>query len=266
MNKRESLQKIKYLTPPEKGALSRFLERLEKEYADRIRRVVLFGSRARGDYDPESDIDLLIVVEGDGIEMGRLLAEEDFFSPLFMSIERYQEHQRLRDPLYVNLRRDGIELWDVAQSEAEERAIPLVFDEGEIRVMDGAAQETIRLYLKLAHEELQVIRVLQEAGLLRVALSRAYFAAFYALTAALYAVDVVRSKHSGIKAALSEFLVRPGLIEEEYKDIYQRLFKCRQVSDYEPSSWPESQEALHLLAEAERFVARMEAFLRGQGA
>ena len=31
----------------------------------RPRRVILFGSRARGDYGPDSDIDLLVVVDDD---------------------------------------------------------------------------------------------------------------------------------------------------------------------------------------------------------
>ncbi len=266
MSKRETLQKAKYLTPPEKEALSRFLDRLEREYADRIRRVVLFGSRARGDYDTESDIDLLIVVEGEGIQTGHLIAEEDILSPLLMSAEVYQEHQRLRDPLYVNLRRDGIELWDVAQSEAEKRAVPLLFNEGEMRIMDEATRETVRLYMKLAGEELQTVSVLQVVGHLRAALSRAYYAAFYALTAALYAMNVVRGKHSALKAALSQFLVKPGLVEEEYKDIYHDLFRHRQTSDYEPRFTPEPEETARLLAEAERFVARMENFLRERGA
>ena len=98
-----------------------------------------------------------------------------------------------------------------------------------------------------------------------IALSRAYYACFHALTAALYAINVVRGKHSGLQAALNEFLVKPGWIEEEYREIYQELFKYRQTSDHEPDSWPESEKTRHLLADARRFVARMEAFLREQG-
>ena len=98
-----------------------------------------------------------------------------------------------------------------------------------------------------------------------IALSRAYYACFHALTAALYAINVVRGKHSGVQAALSEFLVKPRLIEEEDREIYQELFKYRQTNDHEPYSWPEPEETRRLLADTERFVARMEAFLREQG-
>jgi len=69
-----------------------------------------------------------------------------------------------------------------------------------------------------------------------------------------------------VQAALSRFLVRPGLVEEEYKDIYRALRKAREESDYELRFVPEPDEVAQLLEDAERFVARMEAFLREQGA
>ncbi len=49
------------------------LRRLAGEYG--IRKMVLFGSRARGDYRRDSDIDL--AVSGGNIDLFRLAAEED---------------------------------------------------------------------------------------------------------------------------------------------------------------------------------------------
>ncbi len=40
------------------------LKALADEFGDRLRTVVLFGSRARGDARPESDHDIFVVVEG----------------------------------------------------------------------------------------------------------------------------------------------------------------------------------------------------------
>jgi len=51
----------------------------------------------------------------------------------------------------------------------------------------------------------------------------------------------------------------------EYKDIYRLLFKARGYSDYEPRYKPLEAETLQLLGDAERFVQRMEKFLRDQG-
>ncbi|HEY4112683.1 MAG TPA: nucleotidyltransferase domain-containing protein [Rhizomicrobium sp.] len=44
------------------------LPRLKKElqalYGPRLKRVLLYGSRARGDHQPDSDYDILVVLEG----------------------------------------------------------------------------------------------------------------------------------------------------------------------------------------------------------
>jgi predicted nucleotidyltransferase len=49
-----------------RGALAEFVRRLRQELAQHILDIRLFGSEARGDAAPESDIDVLIVVQPDG--------------------------------------------------------------------------------------------------------------------------------------------------------------------------------------------------------
>jgi predicted nucleotidyltransferase len=39
--------------------------RLETTYGDRLVKLVLFGSHARGEADPESDVDVLMVLQGE---------------------------------------------------------------------------------------------------------------------------------------------------------------------------------------------------------
>ncbi|HET6567017.1 MAG TPA: nucleotidyltransferase domain-containing protein [Rhodothermales bacterium] len=45
-------------------ALDEARARLRALYGDRLRRVILYGSQARGDAGPESDVDVLVVLEG----------------------------------------------------------------------------------------------------------------------------------------------------------------------------------------------------------
>ena len=51
------------LTKNQINALSEHLTILRREYRDKVVDVLLFGSVARGDYDEESDIDILVVVK-----------------------------------------------------------------------------------------------------------------------------------------------------------------------------------------------------------
>lgn len=43
-------------------AVGEFKRRLQKRYGERMDRLILYGSYARGDYNEESDVDLLIVL------------------------------------------------------------------------------------------------------------------------------------------------------------------------------------------------------------
>jgi len=47
-----------------RAAITAFCRELQQLYGARLRRVILFGSRARGDHDRDSDVDLCVVLEG----------------------------------------------------------------------------------------------------------------------------------------------------------------------------------------------------------
>jgi len=44
--------------------LQKIKERLRSLYGDRLKGVILYGSEARGDAAPDSDIDILVLLEG----------------------------------------------------------------------------------------------------------------------------------------------------------------------------------------------------------
>jgi predicted nucleotidyltransferase len=89
---------------------------LEALYGDRLVKMILFGSHARGDAEPGSDIDVLVVLEGKvnpGKEIERTskiraslcLHYDVVVSCLYISAERYTTEQ---SPLLLNVRREGI--------------------------------------------------------------------------------------------------------------------------------------------------------------
>jgi predicted nucleotidyltransferase len=55
-------RQLGYLLANERLALQEYTERLTKFLGEEIRHLWLFGSKARGDFDDDSDIDVLIVL------------------------------------------------------------------------------------------------------------------------------------------------------------------------------------------------------------
>jgi predicted nucleotidyltransferase len=49
--------------PSWRAALNRFAEEARKLYGSRLDRIVLYGSRARGDAEEGSDVDVLVVLD-----------------------------------------------------------------------------------------------------------------------------------------------------------------------------------------------------------
>ena len=131
--------------------------------------------------------------------------------------------------------------------------------------MDESHPVIIRIRLEKCAEDLKVARLLLEEGAYRIAVSRAYYAIFMLTTAVLLSRDIVRSKHSGVLAAFIQFFVKPGLIEPEYGQIFRRAFKARMDADYSDSAHFGEVEARQAVEEAERFIRRMEAYLRDAG-
>ena len=89
---------------------------LAKHYGDRLTAVVLYGSAARGTEGPESDLDLLVVLDGpvDVVAEARHLT--DLLYPIQLESDRYisakaaakEDYLAGRLQLYRNVRREGV--------------------------------------------------------------------------------------------------------------------------------------------------------------
>jgi len=64
------------------------------------------------------------------------------------------------------------------------------------------------------------------------AASRAYYAAFHALTAALALRGQTHAKHAAVRAALHRDLIQPGQLNHETGRIYDFLMDLRETGDY----------------------------------
>jgi uncharacterized protein (UPF0332 family) len=86
--------------------------------------------------------------------------------------------------------------------------------------------------LERAEESVQAAKLLFEAGHWDFAAARAYYAAFYAATAALLSDGREYQKHSGVIAAVHKFLVKTGKLAKEHGKNLNWLFELRGIGDY----------------------------------
>ena len=96
--------------------LAELRRRFEALYGPRLLHLMLYGSQARGDAEPGSDIDVLVVLGGavrpgeeirrvGGITSGISLENNVVISCVFISAERFEREE---SPLMMNVRREGV--------------------------------------------------------------------------------------------------------------------------------------------------------------
>jgi uncharacterized protein (UPF0332 family) len=119
---------------------------------------------------------------------------------------------------------------------------------------------TDREGLERCWEELAAARLLAGKGFEAQAVSRAYFAAFFAAEAALLALGETRSKHSWVLSAFVHLLVRGGQLDQEIGRLLRSLFERRNEADYSLVDVPE-EEADAAIRDAERVVSAVQTWL-----
>ncbi len=262
---------MRHLTAREQRALAEYLRRLEEEYGDAVVRVVLYGSKVRGDCDAESDLDLLVVMGSDDPRLLEAVGQISFpleldysvaLSELVVGASRYDWMRNHEEPLFRNIRDEGVELWPNYQPAADERPQPRRNSKPWEEQVDENTRLMIGLRLERCKDDMETAGLLIEQGKYRQAISRAYYAVFAIASAALLVFDVRFHKHSAVESAVHQHLVKPGLIEPEYGRIYSQAFKHRLEADYKDEAQFSEEKARQILDDAERFVARLEEYLR----
>ncbi|MEZ4731781.1 MAG: HEPN domain-containing protein [Caldilineaceae bacterium] len=120
--------------------------------------------------------------------------------------------------------------------------------------------------MERAQRDLQATQSNLEQGFHEVAISRAYYAMFYAASALLASKGIARSKHSGVVSAFGEHFVKTGIFESTYAKMLGQAFDSRLDSDYDIVFTPEQALVEAIQQDAQRFVQRAEQYLQQTGA
>ena len=97
--------------------LAELHKRLNDLFSDKLKKIILFGSYARGDYDSESDVDVLVIIDDVNIRKHNALLsniELDLFDKynLLVSIlpenENYFNSNSDQLPFFRNVNEEGV--------------------------------------------------------------------------------------------------------------------------------------------------------------
>lgn len=119
--------------------------------------------------------------------------------------------------------------------------------------------EQQRGFLRKARESVNAARLLTGEGMHDIAVSRAYYARFYAAEALLLGRGLKFSKHSAVHAAFGREFARTGVLPAELHRHLLDASDARTVGDYDIGpALTETDAALHI-DRAEEFIRIAEA-------
>ena len=107
--------------------LQQYIVHIQKIYGSHLQKVILYGSYARGDFRPDSDIDIMILVAMSDLELKKysqrlFYMTYDFnmdndldIKPIAKSKEHF-EKWIVNYPFYANINREGVVLYGASAS------------------------------------------------------------------------------------------------------------------------------------------------------
>lgn len=241
------------LRPEEAQAVEEFKEKLLAALPGQVRDIILFGSKARGDGHPESDIDLLVVLENPTKEQTDTVGDIMFdilldrgveLSAITFSRKEIERLCSLGTPLMQNVTREGI----------------VIKGEG-IVAREAKKEEIAQRFLASAKEDLESAVFLESGGFHRVAISRAYYAFLDAADGALVAKGFTPKSHAGTISLFGLHFVDTGLVDRKYGRWFNLAKKARLDADYERNKVFTAEDAREAIAQATEFVETIEKLL-----
>jgi len=257
----------KHLARKERLALKAYQDYLFEKLPDQIERIVLFGSKARGDSATESDLDVLVVVTGnEGApesfesrrkELGDGAYDLDskygvYISPIVEPLDQVQKWT----PLLEHIHQDGIELW--RKPGTQETDWP---PQGEV-AMAMSKQEHIEARVAMAQEKLRAAKKMLESDLYNDTISCAYYAMFYASKALLLALGEDPHKHEGVVSLYGERIAKVGMSDPKYGELLRQAKNLRIRADYEDFFHATRQQSEDAIKNAEDFVNQAQETLK----
>lgn len=130
---------------------------------------------------------------------------------------------------------------------------------------DAEFARQIKVMMNKARDALNVAKQLHKQKYYNDAASKAYYAVFHSLQAILLTKGLSFSKHSGVLSAFNKEFIYGGAFAKNFYDKIMRLFKDRQIGDYEYEKEINCESSEGDIADAEMIINAIGEYLQREG-
>ncbi|MEM5815118.1 MAG: nucleotidyltransferase domain-containing protein [Candidatus Aenigmatarchaeota archaeon] len=242
-----------------KQNLKEFGEKVLNKYGNLIKSIIVFGSVVRKEDKPESDIDVLIILD-DTIESlsSEKIEEIDkdlesiakSISPRFSlqpsyTLTEFFDYARSGHPIVYNFIKDGEAIFDTGFFLPWKRLLNL----GKIQ----GTREAIENYMEDAPKKIARAKTVK---LLMLA-EDCYYAIVNSAQAVLMFMGIEPPAPTKLYDDFYEYLVKPGIVEEEYANWIREVVKIRKDIEHKKLLEVKGEFVDTWIERAEKFVDRM---------
>ena len=126
MHKEYSYEEGEYMSQEISNLLQDYVTEIRKIYGTHLKQVILYGSYARGDFNADSDVDIMLLVDlpeerlnSFSDELSELVFAYNvtygiWFMPIVKNIEHFK-YWRQAYPFYSNVEKEGISLYEAPE-------------------------------------------------------------------------------------------------------------------------------------------------------
>ncbi|MGC9059094.1 MAG: nucleotidyltransferase domain-containing protein [Candidatus Aenigmatarchaeota archaeon] len=236
-----------------------FAKRALEKYGNLIKSIVMMGSVVRGDFKPESDIDIIVIIDDtieeltpekldsidDDLEkIAKSITDKLSIQPSY-TLTEFVDYAKSGHPIVYNFIKEGEPLYDAGFFMPWKRLLKL----GKIQ----GTREAIESYMEDAPKKLARAKTVK---LLMLA-EDCYYAIVNSTQAVLMFMGLEPPVPSKLYDEVMEYLVKPGILEEEYAKWIKEIVQIRKDIEHKKLLEVKGEFVDQWIERAEKYVDKM---------
>lgn len=209
--------------------ISEYVTAIRNIYGTHLKQVILYGSYARGDFNADSDVDIMLLVD---LPEDKLSGFSDALAEL--GFDYNVEHDIWFMPVVKNI--DHFNYW----------------------------RQAYPFYSNVAKEDLDAAYVLLEAESYRGANNRAYYAIFHAVSAVLALEGIAFKRHKDTLGYFNKNYVAAEIFPREIGRKIVKAEEIRHASDYDAFYIASKEDTVQQVETADKLIQLLSDFCQNK--